>query len=90
MTASAMGESMTTVPYVSPDTTYFFAASIVRAKGSIHSAIHSGRSPFPANAKAHRLRQLELCVTKSLPAAAVRCRDWFGVTAPTCVHLLDQ
>src|SRR5688572_26843219 len=28
------------------DTTYFLAASIVRAKGSIHSAIHSGRSPF--------------------------------------------
>src|SRR4051812_37654418 len=28
------------------DTTYFLAASIVRAKGSIHSAIHWGRSPF--------------------------------------------
>src|SRR5687768_10528173 len=28
------------------ETTYFFAASIVRANGSIHSAIHSGRSPF--------------------------------------------
>ena len=27
------------------DTTYFFAASIVRAKGSIHSAIPSGRTP---------------------------------------------
>jgi hypothetical protein len=27
------------------DTTYFFAASIVRAKGSIQSAIQSGLTP---------------------------------------------
>jgi hypothetical protein len=27
------------------DTTYFFAASIVRAKGSIHSSIQSGHAP---------------------------------------------
>jgi hypothetical protein len=30
------------------DTTYFFAASIVRAKGSIHSSIQSGLAPVCA------------------------------------------
>jgi hypothetical protein len=30
------------------DTTYFFAASIVRAKGSIQGSIHSGLTPVRA------------------------------------------
>src|SRR5437868_9147077 len=33
------------------DTTYFFAASIVRAKGSIQGCIHSGLAPVRAGAR---------------------------------------
>nr|WP_275669530.1 hypothetical protein [Glycomyces paridis] len=31
------------------DTTYFFLASMVRAKGTIHGSIHSGGSPAGEN-----------------------------------------
>jgi hypothetical protein len=33
------------------DTTYFFAASIVRAKGSIQSGIRAGLAPIPAGGR---------------------------------------
>jgi hypothetical protein len=34
-----------------PDTTYFFAAWIVRANGSIQAGIHSGRAPVCATGR---------------------------------------
>jgi hypothetical protein len=54
-----------------PDTTYFFAASIVRAKGIIHSGIQSGHIPEAGSRHASSIISY---VTRPRSSASARSR----------------